>query len=382
MKRINNNNFNFNNLLKMIKTNKSTLLFFLLIIISFWLILYIIPNFFVSLFDTFLGNIILITTIILFFLKNYKYGILVSIIILIIYRFNKLSNISREGFTWSKESSNEFIKIQSTINPNIKFDINQIQKQATQEELDYFLKNGKWPWSEKTKELYTSAINSNPFVRTLAGDQINELQTIYNESAILQIISWQTKEGQFLLNGINISENTDTKDLPSGFGEFGYKSGLTERPKNIIRCDINTNIENLENQNNKLIQIDNYGNKIEIDYNNLEKLVPGFSFTKSPCNPCNALNSPPIYDCPFKLETTTTTISPVWEYLWSTNTTNTTNTTNSTNTIETNYTNYDYNQTHEKTQDQTQYQTQEQNQTEKEFPILSEIKSELNKLTI
>ena len=59
----------------------------------------------------------------------------------------------KEGFAWNQESSQNFIKIQHLINPQIIFDINKIQKQASQQEVDYFNKYNLWPWTEKTQEL-------------------------------------------------------------------------------------------------------------------------------------------------------------------------------------------------------------------------------------
>ena len=60
----------------------------------------------------------------------------------------------------------------------------------------------------------------------------------------------------------------------------------------------------------------------QLDYNDLENKIPGFKFIKEPCNPCQALNVNPSYNCPFSLKTknnTTGRISDVWKYLWNLN---------------------------------------------------------------
>jgi len=367
MKQINNKNLNLNlNIKKFINNENITITIGILsLLIIFWLILYIVPNFFVSLFETFLGKIILILIVVLTMYKNYKYGIILATAIIILYRFLKISNKSVEGFTWSKDSTENFIKLQHSINPHIVFDTNKIQQQATQEEVDYFLKYGKWPWSKKVIELYKKAISENPYIRTDPKDQINQIRTIYNQASILKILSLQTKEGQFLLNGIRIHDISGNKleDLPSGFGNFGYRSKLINKKNDIISCNID------ENGNSKLVKTEFTGKDgitgvqtktiTNVDYKDLENMIPGFSFLKSPCNPCVAFNSPPNYTCPFKLDLKNSTSSTskskdpsqIWEYLWSTNSTPT-------------------------------YVEDEKNINPREFPILNQLKTELNYLNI
>ena len=58
--------------------------------------------------------------------------------------------------------------------------------------------------------------------------------------------------------------------------------------------------------------------KTNVDYNNLEQIIPGFKFLNGPCNPCGAINENPDYSCPFniKLKNEPTVISNVWKKLW------------------------------------------------------------------
>ena len=305
--------------------NKTSLIGLLTILILLWSILYLIPEIFMSLFNTFLGNIILLITVMLIGSNNYKYGILIGLIFVIIYRFSYLSSI-RENFTWSNKATTDFLLIQDTINPGIVFDVNMIQEsQASQEELDYFNKNGKWPWSQEVKKLYTEAVLTNPFIRTSPEDAINHVRTIYNQTAILRILSTQTKEGQFLLNGVLVQDPKGNKmeDLPSGFGDFGYKSGLIgPLNKDVIRCKMNDNgsstLERITYTGKGGILNEQTKEVSDVDYNDLENIIPGFSFVNGPCNPCVAINNPPEYSCPFKLKVQNKPIfvSGVWEYLW------------------------------------------------------------------
>jgi hypothetical protein len=54
-----------------------------------------------------------------------------------------------------------------------------------------------------------------------------------------------------------------------------------------------------------------------VDNNDLENVIPGFSFTNGPCNPCGALKQTADYSCPFQLNVKNTpNVSAVWKYLW------------------------------------------------------------------
>lgn len=307
--------------------NKTIVIGILTILIVLWVVLYFIPDIFASLFNTILGNLILFAISALITLYDLKSGVITSIVIIVLYRFARLSKTT-ESFTWNKDATNDFLLIENSINRHKIFDVNMIQNQASQEELDYFNKNGMWPWSQKTIELYTEALNSNPFIRTYAPDAINYARSIYNEAAILRMLSYQTKEGKFLLSGVLVPNPGGNKmeTLPSGYGDFAYKSGLVDdRTSDIIKC-------NMSKANGATLDRTTYTGKggifgeqttkvTPVDYNDLEKIIPGFKFVNGPCNPCGAMNEIPDYSCPFKLsvQNKPSFISTVWQYLWNIN---------------------------------------------------------------
>jgi len=317
--------------------NKTKIIGLLTILIAIWLVLYFIPQLFVSLFNTLLGNLILILTVILVYANNKIYGVLTGLTLLILYR---LSQTSRENFT--PESQNEFLLIQNTLNKQNVFDMNIINSQASQEELDYFNKYGMWPWSQKVIELYNDALNRNPFVRAVVqqtsgkGDdittdytrRINYARRIYNEAAILRILSYQTKEGHFLLNGILVKDPSGNKmeELPSGFGDFPYEAGLLEnRVDDVIKCSMkdeqNPSLERVRYTGKGVIFGEQREKVTPVDYNDLEKIIPGFTFLNKPCNPCGALAANPDYSCTYRLRVRNKPpfISDVWQYLWGIN---------------------------------------------------------------
>ena len=301
--------------------NKTKVIGLLTILVLLWLILYLIPDFFISLFNTILGNIILFITVLLVSLYNYKVGIALGILFLIIFRFSYLLR-AKEGFTWNTNSEEVFLLIQNTLNPHKVFDTKMIQEsQASQEEVDYFNKNGMWPWSENVINLYVDAVKNNPYIRTYSPDSVNYARKIYNQAAILRILSMQTKEGQFLINGVLVQDisGNQFETLPSGFGDFGYKSGLIgNRKDDIIKCNSNYNGLEKITYTGKGILSEQTKKVTDVDYNDLEKLIPGFTFINSPCNPCGALKQTADYSCPFKLQVKNKPpfISEVWQYLW------------------------------------------------------------------
>lgn len=203
-----------------------------------------------------------------------------------------------EPFT--SESETKFLDLQKTINPNIQFNMTEIDKQITQQDLDDFIKNGYWTWSEETQRLYKEALATNPYVKSEDLDKaMKKAQTIYNEQIIVQILSSQTPEGRFLMNGMDIMN-----EIPdSGFGNYPYEAGLAEQtPAATVRC-----YQPDENSKYSLTDKD----KKTIDYNQLESLVPGFKFINGACDPCDALNQ--SYNCPFKVTDKT---SDVWSNIW------------------------------------------------------------------
>ena len=297
------------------------------------------------------------------FSKQYLRAMVSCLAIIVVWQ---LISIYDEGFT--VESTKQFLDLQSTINPHKNFDMDAIGKQATQEEMDYYLKHQMWPWSTELKDMYKAAIESNPYVRIDPNLGVNQARNIYNESIMWQILSWQTKEGQFLLNGV-IVKDPSANQFPSGFGDFPYSSELTKERHDVVKCETNGGENVLMRTRN--VGIDQNGAHITkqfpVDLGTLDKLIPGFSFStltenpgsphlsssafgstfpkggqsgakpelpfgspfskggfgstfsKGGCNPCVALNDPPDYSCPFNLDIASVKpgVSNVWQHLWS-----------------------------------------------------------------
>jgi hypothetical protein len=275
--------------------------------------------------------------------KNIKYGILLLIllILLIIYFVKTITKTKTktkkqtiENFQLTDQSIQDFLKIQNTNYPHKNFDMEKIQQQTSQEEMNYFLQNRKWPWSQKVIDLYTEAISNNKLIRSDPLEAIEYARTIYNQQAIMNILSYQTKEGDFLINGLSI-HNTNPKtnpnpleDLPSGYGSFGYESGLITEKNDIIKCNIdpfnnNSHLEKTHYTGKGGIFGEQTKKITPLNYNNLEAEIPGFKFIDGPCNPCSIFNNPSDYSCRYQLNiknhinnNNENEISSVWKYLW------------------------------------------------------------------
>jgi hypothetical protein len=291
------------NIKKIMNEENRTKVFGLLtILIALWLVLYFIPQIFASLFNTLLGNLILVFTTILTLSYNLRYGLMLFLILIILYRFSTLVKVNKESFT--DQSLQDFLLIQNTINRQKIFDTDILQTQATQEELDYFNSHGMWPWSDSTIELYISSTNKNPYIRTYSKDAIGYARTIYNEKAILELLSNQTNEGLFKINGVQVEGDKPNikEQLPDGFGSFPYTSGLmADKRKDIIKCNLDSGtVERKSFQGRGGIFGEQLTEVSPVNYTDLPKLVPGFSFLSAPCNPCSSVNDSKS-NCQFKL---------------------------------------------------------------------------------
>jgi len=120
---------------------------------------------------------------------------------------------------------------------------------------------------------------------------------LYNETAAKRLLSWNTKEGQFLLYGgkssdgsaIKCSDNTEKNSSIQKTTLHGY---------NLWNGYKNTTTTDIANEN-------------------IPKEMPGFSFVNKPCNPCVILDDPTNYSCPFRLNVEgDNEISDIWKQLW------------------------------------------------------------------
>lgn len=139
---------------------------------------------------------------------------------------------------WSPNIVQQFLYTQQSLNDptQIQFDMDKVQEQATEEEAKYFIANKKWKWNDEVQQLYMDAVMNNTYIRSDPYESLKHAMTIYNQTAILELLSlFQTKEGHFLLKGYQVEGGYDTAH--SGTGTYAVNSGLETNSNKLIRCN-------------------------------------------------------------------------------------------------------------------------------------------------
>jgi hypothetical protein len=176
-----------------------------------------------------------------------------------------------------------------------------MQKQANPNEVKYLLKNGYWPWTSEVQAMYKNAGEQSFSVRSDLDISLREQQKIYNQTAVLELLSMNTKEGSFLLTGVNI----------------GHTKGLPTSVNNVVRCSPSGHMEKIIYTGYNSLNEGLQKKVTKVEDKDLPGLVNGFHFVNGPCNPCGPLHDTANYSCPFSLDTGEgKTISPEWIKLW------------------------------------------------------------------
>jgi len=116
----------------------------------------------------------------------------------------------------------------------------------------------------------------------------------------------------------------DTSDLSVEL-KNAISASIKTKNNNVIKCGYSKSneltLQEIENRGNDGIVYNHVKKITPVDYTNLEKIIPGFTFLKEPCDPCKGLHNPPNYHCPFELNIRGEKkgVSPIWNYLWNFN---------------------------------------------------------------
>jgi hypothetical protein len=242
---------------------------------------------------------------------KYSYTVLIIILLVItIILFNSFTK-KYDGFqnnyvNWSPDLIRRFNIYQTTMNKNkTYFDLDILQKQASPDEVEQLLETGFWPWPDALKNDYIEKVWSSPIIKIDPQYALNYAMRIYNQTAVRELLAWNTKEGQFLLYG----------------GDLGVSDGMPKNVHNTIKCSTDSNGNSVMEK--KVFNGMNLWNGFmnttttTVKPEDIPKEMPGFTFVKNPCNPCVALNSPGDFSCPFKLNVKgDDSISNPWQSLW------------------------------------------------------------------
>jgi len=140
------------------------------------------------------------------------------------------------GYGWGDHVVKQFLNLQSTLNPAYIFDVNMMQKYISKSEVMEFLANGKWNWSDETKQKYLDYIHHDPRSKEWvdASFDMRILQTAYPESAIKKLLGGQgcggvkrNQIGAFIPDEDDVVLYEGNEKNGSGMGTFGVNSGLS-----------------------------------------------------------------------------------------------------------------------------------------------------------
>jgi hypothetical protein len=292
------------------------------------------PSLYNDAFNTLLGKVTVFSIIGLAFVRSTYYGYIVALLAVILYfvageiiKVN-LENPEnpdyldkhsfREGFSWSMQTIDDFNLYNKKVHPKTGYNLQILQEQASEEEVTEYIKTGYWPWTDSTKEMYIKQVERLKMVRNNPIHALDEAMQLYNEAAVKQLMTWNTKEGDFIINGgIATNDPAIDEEVNDGMPEIEHQA------KNIIKCtqDKNGRSKMQKTTFNGYNYFNGYKNTKTEDVSNedIPKEMPGFQFINGPCNPCGPLESPPEYNCPFTLNikgNQSKKISPIWEQLW------------------------------------------------------------------
>ena len=237
---------------------------------------------------------------------------ILSILSISYFLFNKYKESFQNNWsddTWSDDLKKRFLKYQKTINENNnQFNFNILQTQVTPEEVETYLKNGYWHWPNDIIQEYLDKVSNNKIIKLDPGVSLNYAMRLYNQNAIKEILAWNNKEGQFLLNGLDLGVSSSNNQ------QYNFASN----PHNTIKCSSDSIME--KTIYNGINSWNGYPNKTVTPLKNedLPNIIPGFSFIRGPCNPCAALNEKTDYSCPFNIAVKgePTGVSKIWKQLW------------------------------------------------------------------
>ena len=281
-----------------------------IIYISFFLflifLLYLLPTQMDNLFTSLFG--ILFMLFLVFLINIYNSSITIGLLmILIIISISIYLSKTKEGFEnkWSDKLIRKFLNYQDLHNPDYYYDINIIQQQVTPKEVKEYFKTGHWIWSPEIENVYIQMIKRNTGISFNPPSALEKAKRIYNEKAITDLLAWNTKEGQFIINGAII----------------GHNDKLPKNINNLLQCNTDGNMVKVIKELTPIQSEYMIENKTNVKPEDIPSLLPGFKFLEEPCNPCNILNEDvPNYNCKFSLDIGDKgIISPIWAYLWGIN---------------------------------------------------------------
>lgn len=177
--------------------------------------------------------------------------------------FREVDGFENNGPVWPQHIIKKFLEFERRVYPTLDIDLNILMKQASVDEVQYLMKNHKWPWSQGLQERYKEAISRSRSINSIPGESLLEAQKVFNENAMNQLLFYNTKEGAFVLDGASVGSDK------------------------VYKCSEDNDLEKI-----KFMGYDSiYGNVLtnisKVKDDDIPFEIPGFVFLNGACNPCS-----------------------------------------------------------------------------------------------
>ena len=227
---------------------------------------------------------------------NKKLVIILIILLCLYFLYHYFNFSTTEGF-WNKDTIDNFIQVSQTNAPSQRYNIDILQKTTNEDEVNYYIKNNKWYWDNDTQNAFLDKVKHSTQVRIDPNASMQSSMLLYPQNAINAMLFWNTKEGDFLLNGGILPNN---KKIPN--------------VKNWIKCEpyIEGTHDNFHMRKN-IYKTINSGIYDWVNNEDIPKIYNKFEFIDTPCNPCAIFNDTPDYSCKFKINTKSKSWFPTQE---------------------------------------------------------------------
>jgi len=363
----------------------------LTVFLAIWTVMYLIPSVFIAIFNTLLGNVILILLVLLTGKYNVTAAIIMAIVFVVFYQFSHL--IKREGFSigsldsssitsavsstmssqyanlaplpldnlWSQDTTDAYKTKYKELNPNatdqnINDTIVTYQKIASDDEAKSFSSTGVWPWDDfilqGVKSVLLTQMKALPINKDKSDDDIQASV----DKLVASLHQNMPNRQMFYSSGFNFSPVSDTQQGKL-FKQLKSDDGYSLGSDKYLKCDAFGALNLIQPSSagprtqysmNADSEPEQYPG-IDTHYSLLETLIPGFKFVSNSCNICDISKA-----CAFSMNGS---IPAPWDIVWGIPSTGASTTESTPSTV-----------------------SSQQSADPSKFPELNKIKTELNQL--
>lgn len=132
---------------------------------------------------------IIVISFIFYLYKNILFILMLLFISVILYyiywlKTNKTNQNKKEGFSIEARAFEEYQKIN---NPQVIYNMDDLEKNTTPEEFIFYLKNGYFEWEEDTKKQFIKNVQENTMIKVNPENTLYYYQKVYSNGAMKQL---------------------------------------------------------------------------------------------------------------------------------------------------------------------------------------------------